>query len=80
MCSYRSGAGSRILTGDGVLQNGWLRFPRTNITSDGSEGNGAMGEVSIVLGNSEETGSIQVDRTEEGKHKELFSFVLPSQI
>jgi hypothetical protein len=34
--------------------------------SDGSEGNGALGAGFIVLGNSAVTGSIQVDRTEQG--------------
>jgi hypothetical protein len=34
--------------------------------NDGSEGHGSMGPGFIVLGNSVSTGSIRVDRTEEG--------------
>jgi hypothetical protein len=45
---------------------GGYDFPGQIAASDGSEGNGAMGEVSIVLGNSAATGSIRVGRTEEG--------------
>ena len=42
-------------------------FPGQIATSDGSEGNGAMGAAFIVLENpTATTGSIRVGRTEEG--------------
>ncbi len=41
-------------------------FPGQIATREGSEGNGSMGAVFIVLKNPKETGSIRVVRTEEG--------------
>ncbi len=40
-------------------------FPGQILASDGSEDNGVLGSVFIVLGNSVSTGSIRVVRTEE---------------
>ena len=45
---------------------GGYDFPGQIAATDGSEGNGVMGAGFIVLGNSAETGSIRVVRTEEG--------------
>jgi hypothetical protein len=44
---------------------GGYNFPGQIEASDGSEGNGYMGAVFIVLGNPVATGSIRVGRTEE---------------
>jgi hypothetical protein len=44
---------------------GGYDFPGQISTRDGSESNGTMGAVFIVLGNSATTGSIRVGRTEE---------------
>ena len=45
---------------------GGYYFPGQIEASDGPEGNGSMGTDCIVLENSKSTGSIRVERTEEG--------------
>ena len=45
---------------------GGYNFPGQIAASDGSEGNGSMDVGFIVLKNPKTTGSIRVDRTEEG--------------
>jgi hypothetical protein len=53
------------LWGTEFSRMGGYNFPGQISASDGSEGNGDMGEGFIMLGNPGATGSIRVGRTEE---------------